>query len=397
MVINGMKSFDEFLVEGMYDPSIFKAIFLAGGPGSGKSYVAGKATGGLGMKVVNSDDIYELKLKSSGLGMDFTKFDDKDFERSQVIRDRAKKLTKMRMKQWIDGRLGMIIDGTGKDYDKIKAASEGLKGLGYDTLMIFVNTSLDVALQRNQMRSRTLPDNIVKASWEDVQKNLGKFQSYFGNKNFIIVDNNDASEDVFRKVFVKVRSLVQKPLDNHIAKKWIDKEKKLRMREEIELEEFDTPQIYCDMDGVVADFHAFTGKILGTKFKDAYWKDLPDDTFAKLPLMPDAKRLWSFIGKYKPIMLTAIPRESRGPISKQAAEDKTQWMKSNFNLDPSDMRAVSRQDKQQFAKDGRDGRPNILIDDHAGNIREFKSKGGIGIHHINAVNTIKQLKQLGFK
>ena len=72
-------------------------------------------------------------------------------------------------------------------------------------------------------------------------------------------------------------------------------------------------------------------------------------------------------------------------------------MKSNFNLDPSDMRAVSRQDKQQFAKDGRDGRPNILIDDHAGNIREFKSKGGIGIHHTSAVNTIKQLKQLGFK
>ena len=491
-----MKSFDEFLVEGMYDPSIFKAIFLAGGPGSGKSYVAGKATGGLGMKVVNSDDIYELKLKSSGLGMDFTKFDDKDFERSQVIRDRAKKLTKMRMRQWVDGRLGMIIDGTGKDYDKIKAASEGLKGLGYDTLMIFVNTSLDVALQRNQMRSRTLPNDIVKSSWEDVQKNLGKFQSYFGNKNFIIVDNNDASEDVFRKVFVKVRSLVQKPLDNHIAKKWIDKEKKLKireesnpriprkagqpagskkhsdlytdenpkgtihglkfatpndakssvskiknsgkkhahkiqaaiameqrakaagkagaasvyrayinkmkkktkeMREEIELNEFDAPQIYCDMDGGVADFHAFTGKILGTKFKDAYWQDLPSDTFAKLPLMPDAKRLWSFIGKYKPIMLTAIPRESRGPISKQAAEDKTQWMKSNFNLDPSDMRAVSRQDKQQFAKDGRDGRPNILIDDHAGNIREFKSKGGIGIHHTSAVNTIKQLKQLGFK
>ena len=397
MVMNGMKSFNEFMIEGMYDPSIFKAIFLAGGPGSGKSYVAGKATGGLGMKVVNSDDIYELKLKSSGLGMDFTKFDEKDFEKSHIIRDKAKKLTKMRMRQWVDGRLGMIIDGTGKDFDKIKSASEGLRGLGYDTLMIFVNTSLDVALQRNQMRPRTLPDKIVKASWEDVQKNLGKFQSYFGNKNFIIVDNNDASEDVFRKVFVKIRSIVQEPLQNHIAKKWIDKEKRLKMREEIELDEFDTPQLYCDMDGVVADFHAFTGKILGTKFKDKFWPDLPKDTFAKLPLMPDAKKLWNFIGKYNPIMLTAIPRESRGDISKQAASDKTKWMKKNFNLKQSDMRAVSRQDKQQFAKDGRDGRPNVLIDDHAGNIKEFRAKGGIGIHHTSATDTINQLKDLGFK
>ena len=397
MVMSGMKSFNEFIIEGMYDPSIFKAIFLAGGPGSGKSYVAGKATGGLGMKVVNSDDIYELKLKSSGLGMDFTKFDEKDFEKSQIIRDKAKKLTKMRMKQWVDGRLGMIIDGTGKDFDKIKSASEGLRGLGYDTLMIFVNTSLDVALQRNQMRSRTLPDKIVKTSWEDVQKNLGKFQSYFGNKNFIIVDNNDASEDVFRKVFVKIRSIVQEPLQNHIAKKWIDKEKRLKMREEFQLNEFDAPQIYCDMDGVVADFHAFTGKHLGTKFKDKYWPDLPKDTFAKLPLMPDAKKLWNFIGKYNPIMLTAIPRESRGDISKQAASDKTKWMKKHFNLKQSDMRAVSRQDKQQFAKDGRDGRPNVLIDDHLGNIKEFRSKGGIGIHHTSASDTINQLKDLGFK
>ena len=397
MVMNGMKSFNEFMIEGMYDPSIFKAIFLAGGPGSGKSYVAGKATGGLGMKVVNSDDIYELKLKSSGLGMDFTKFDEKDFEKSQIIRDKAKKLTKMRMRQWVDGRLGMIIDGTGKDFDKIKSASEGLRGLGYDTLMIFVNTSLDVALQRNQMRPRTLPDKIVKTSWEDVQKNLGKFQSYFGNKNFIIVDNNDASEDVFRKVFVKIRSIVQEPLQNHIAKKWIDKEKRLKMREEIELDEFDTPQIYCDMDGVIADFHAFTGKILGTRFKDKFWPDLPKDTFAKLPLMPDAKKLWNFIGKYNPIMLTAIPRESRGDISKQAASDKTKWMKKHFNLKQSDMRAVSRQDKQQFAKDGRDGRPNVLIDDHAGNIKEFRAKGGIGIHHTSATDTINQLKDLGFK
>ena len=170
-----MRSFDQFLTEGMYDPSIFKAIFLAGGQVLVNHMLLEK-TGGLGMKIVNSDDIYELKLKSSGLGMDFTKFDDKDFERSQVIRDRAKKLTKMRMRQWVDGRLGLIIDGTGKDYDKIKSASEGLRGLGYDTLMIFVNTSLDVALQRNQMRSRTLPDNIVKASWEDVQKILESFK-----------------------------------------------------------------------------------------------------------------------------------------------------------------------------------------------------------------------------
>ena len=162
-----MKPFNEFLIEGMYDPSIFKAVFLAGGPGSGKSWVAGQTTAGLGMKIVNSDEIYELRLKASGLGTDFTKYTDLEFEKSQIIRDKAKSLTKMRMKHWVDGRLGLVIDGTGHKFEKLKTASEGLRGLGYDTMMIFVNTSLDVALKRNNRRPRKLRDDIVKKSWKD--------------------------------------------------------------------------------------------------------------------------------------------------------------------------------------------------------------------------------------
>ena len=57
-----MKTFYE-LQEGLYDPNIFKAFFLAGGPGSGKSYVAGRTTGGTGLKSVNSDEAFEYLLK----------------------------------------------------------------------------------------------------------------------------------------------------------------------------------------------------------------------------------------------------------------------------------------------------------------------------------------------
>ena len=37
-----MKDFKTFVDEGPNDPAIFKAIFLAGGPGSGKSFIVGK-------------------------------------------------------------------------------------------------------------------------------------------------------------------------------------------------------------------------------------------------------------------------------------------------------------------------------------------------------------------
>ena len=212
-----MKTFQE-LQEGVYDPNIFKAIFLAGGPGSGKSYVVRKTTGGLGMKIVNSDDIYEKMLNDAGLE---TTPEDIFSDKGQEIRVKAKKTTKRMQGNFLKGRLGVIIDGTGKDYDKIAKQAAELQKLGYETYMIFVNTSLETAQERNKMRQRTLPEDEVEKMWNAVQRNIGKFQQFFGSRNMIIVDNNDAGEDVFNKVWKRISMLAKKKVTNHIAKSWI--------------------------------------------------------------------------------------------------------------------------------------------------------------------------------
>jgi len=67
-----MIGFHSFVQEGVFDPSIFKAIFLAGGPGSGKSYIAGKTTVGMGLKLVNSDETLEKLLKKHNVPLDFS-------------------------------------------------------------------------------------------------------------------------------------------------------------------------------------------------------------------------------------------------------------------------------------------------------------------------------------
>lgn len=215
-----MRTFQE-LQEGVYDPNIFKAIFLAGGPGSGKSYVVRRTTGGLGMKIVNSDDIYEKMLKDAGLD---TTPEDIYSDQGQEIRGRAKNVTKRMQGNFLQGRLGLIIDGTGKDYDKISRQVRALEMLGYDAYMIFVNTSLETAQERNKMRKRTLPEKQVEHMWNEVQNNIGKFQRLFGASNMIIVDNNDAGEDVFSKVWKRCMLLVKRKVTNRIAKSWIAKE-----------------------------------------------------------------------------------------------------------------------------------------------------------------------------
>ena len=162
------------------------------------------------------------------------------------------------------------------------------------------------------------------------------------------------------------------------------------------LMEFDNPQIYCDMDGVVADFTTYTTNLLGHAFSDEDWDSLPVDFFLQLPPMEDAHLLWNYIKQFDPFMLTAVPRDSRGPVARRAWKDKTRWMMKHFRLPSERMRIVLRKNKKNFAKDGRDGRPNLLIDDHLGNIREFETAGGIGVHHINAKSTIRKLKSIGY-
>ena len=214
-----MKTFYE-LQEGLYDPNIFKAFFLAGGPGSGKSYVAMKATGGTGLKTVNLDDAFEHLLNKAGLSL---KMPPEETEPRDVVRGRAKELTTKREKNYLEGRLGLIIDGTGKEAEKILRQKAKLEELGYDTYMIYVNTSLDVALQRNAKRSRSLPEPIVVKSWKDVQANIGKFSNMF-RQGFIVVDNNDAGEDIFKEVYKRVKGMLRKKVQNTRAKDWMTSE-----------------------------------------------------------------------------------------------------------------------------------------------------------------------------
>lgn len=238
-----LKLFEEFIGEGVNDPGILKAFFMAGGPGSGKSYVAGELFGiskagfstvsyDLGLKLVNSDQAFELLLKKEKIDMaELMKMKDSDPEawnKAMEIRDRAKRITKNTQKLYLQGRLGMIIDGTGKNYSKIEKQVEELRALGYDCYMVFVNTSEEVALKRNNARPRKLPEDMVLKMWNEVQANIGKFQRLFKSKRFEIVDNSTYGDSQPIDLVAKeIRKFMKQPVSNNIGKKWLEDNKKL--------------------------------------------------------------------------------------------------------------------------------------------------------------------------
>ena len=224
-----MITYEHFLKEGVYDPNIFKAVFMAGGPGSGKSFIAGRTTGGLGLKIINSDNAFERILKKEGLSLKMPGPEtvEKDWN---VPRAKAKRVTVKKQDAAVIGRLGLLIDGTGHEYDKVATRAAKLNQLGYETSMIFVNTSLEVALERNQKRPRSVQPSIAKKSWQDVQNNMGKYQSFFGPANFFIVDNNGVEQDLLHISAKHIRRAIVKPVKNVIALAWIENEMKKKRR-----------------------------------------------------------------------------------------------------------------------------------------------------------------------
>ena len=218
-----IRAFQE-LYEGVNDPAIFKAVFLAGGPGSGKSFIVGKtALTALGFKVVNSDPVFENALRKAGLT---TSPEDIWSPKGQEIRGRAKEVTKSMMENYINGRLGLVIDGTGKDADKISKQKDMLEKLGYETAMIFVNTDLDTAIERDKMRARTVGAQEVSKMWKGVQSNMGRFQSMFGNKMFLI-DNSIGSdfESHSLRVYKQMNRWANTSPKTQAAKKWIESQR----------------------------------------------------------------------------------------------------------------------------------------------------------------------------
>jgi len=221
-----MKTFKKYISEGVNDPAIFKAVFLAGGPGSGKSFIVGKtALTALGFRVINSDSAFEAALAKAGLEATPENIYSPI---GQELRGRAKLLTKKKMDLALQGRLGLVIDGTGKDYDKIQRQANKLRELGYEVSMIFVNTDLDTALERNRMRSRSLPDSVVEEMWKDVQKNLGKFQNFFRQKMFI-VDNSTGSnyEGAVLSTYKQIMKWSKQKPETTAARDWIKAQKQL--------------------------------------------------------------------------------------------------------------------------------------------------------------------------
>ena len=156
--------------------------------------------------------------------------------------------------------------------------------------------------------------------------------------------------------------------------------------------------IFVDMDGVLADFEGGFYKISGISIENMsdpeMWAKIDAHGkakfFAELEWMSGGKELWQFIMNnfLKVKILSALGKSDK--IDKQTTRGKLMWIRHNIpSLQLDDIILVdNKHKKRHYSKPG-----DIIIDDTPVVIQEWIKKGGIGILHRTASDTIARLKQ----
>ena len=178
------------ILEGPHDPYQYKAIFFAGSPGAGKTYVARKLADTFhGLKQVNMDIIFKHLMTRKNLSWKMPPEEEPEREKQ---RQRSKELVAKQQQTYADSGLGLLIDSTGRIAGTVRRIKNELEDKGYETTMIFVNTDLETALRRNRERERTLPDKLIHQNYEVIEQNLGEFQRMF--KTVYVIDNSESAQ-----------------------------------------------------------------------------------------------------------------------------------------------------------------------------------------------------------
>lgn len=246
----------------------------------------------------------------------------------------------------------------------------------------------------NSKYNELIPDDIVDSFYNRIKKHIENGEKYdYLIKNLLSVNAN--------KIPVRIKELI------NMNKKPIIKK----------FHEYKTDReftIFCDMDGVLTNFLKSFEDIednVESLDWDTYvemyghtkaWNLIDStennglDWWVNLPWKDDGKKLWNYILKYDPIILSA---PSRNPTS---SEGKMIWCARELEYiqdEPTtsvkkweeDSKIILSSDKYMFAK----RYPNsILIDDTPKKIKDWKENGGIGILHTGTKSTIKKLEKL---
>jgi predicted ABC-type ATPase len=209
---------------GIYDPSILKAIFIVGLGGSGKSRVAQAMFAGRGLKFINQDKHLEALYAEQGIPLS-------DIGNRYDLFKKAQGVARKERASFARQRLGLLIDSTGWDFDRIARPVHQLRMLGYDVFMVVVRVSYETALARNWQRGeeggRLVPKSSIQQQYSGLKRSVPMYRRLFGKDNLVVIDNDsdigqgDWDAYVAPALVKEGDRFLARPIRNKLGRRWV--------------------------------------------------------------------------------------------------------------------------------------------------------------------------------
>lgn len=203
------------------DRGMFKALFLVGGPGSGKDVIIHEAVAEKNAVEINSNKVFDFLMDKKKLSEE----------------------TKDGQLNAIKNRTALIINGASDDGAKISSIKEELEELGYTSMMVFVNTTNEVSQNRNNQHLRVISEQIRNEKWLRSQENLDFFYESFDY--FLEFDNSinlqssdlqikEAKQNEISDICNEISYFFKTKSINESARDWLRSHGKLNINEDIQ-------------------------------------------------------------------------------------------------------------------------------------------------------------------
>ena len=183
------------------DRGLFKAIFVTGGPGSGKDIVIRECISESKAVELNFQQAYDYLCDKQKLS------EKSNDNRRESIRCRGP----------------LIINGPADDFQRITYIEEELSELGYETMFVFVDTTNEASKERNSKLSRMMVESMRNEKWQKSQNNKDWMMNHYDN---VLVFENNASiseiEETITETYQLVNKFIEQKEYSDIAKDWLD-------------------------------------------------------------------------------------------------------------------------------------------------------------------------------
>ena len=289
---------------------LFKAIFVTGGPGSGKDIVIREAIAESRAVELNATQAFEYLADKQKLSEKTNDF------RREAIRNRGP----------------LIINGPADNIDKINHIREELEDLGYSTMMVFVNTTNEVSQERNTKLARMMVESIRYDKWSQAQKNKQLFSESFNI--FLQIDNTGSLESIEEDItntYLNINTFIENRSYGDVCLSWLEKHGKLNIGDKLEI---------VKEEKNVQNTNKFTQIKTNQGLKAAGLDSIPADNRAGNPNADDIK--WDADKKRKTFIFRTYsesqePTLKINPVPKETnfSKDKEKVNKKRFTDAPT--------------------------------------------------------------